>query len=49
MFMIHTAELCGANSFDYLGALMANPKEVAEHPTEWLPGNHERSIAAAAA
>jgi len=49
MSLIHTAELCGANPFDYLRALMAHPKEVAAHPADWLPWNYQRSSAAAAA
>ena len=48
-FLIHTAELCGANPFDYLRALMAHPNEVAAHPAEWLPWNYERSTLAVAA
>jgi transposase len=48
-FLIHTAELCGANPFDYLRALMAHPNEVTAHPAEWLPWNYERSTLAVAA
>jgi transposase len=49
MSLIHTAELCGVNPFDYLRALMAHPDEVAAHPAEWLPWNYERSTLAVAA
>jgi hypothetical protein len=45
----HTAELCGANPFDYLRALIAHPKEVVAHPADWLPWNYQRSSTAAAA
>ncbi|MBK7583148.1 MAG: transposase domain-containing protein [Myxococcales bacterium] len=48
MSLIHTAELCGANPFDYLRALMAHPKEVAADPAEWLPWNYQRPVAEAA-
>mgnify|MGYP001795610991 CR=1 FL=1 len=37
MSLIHTCELNGVNSFDYLVALLRNPKAVAESPAEWMP------------
>jgi transposase len=48
MSLIHTAELCGADPFDYLRALMRHPKEVAARPSEWLPWSYRAEIAVAA-
>ncbi len=49
--LIYTAELCGANAFDYLTQLQRHPEEVARAPARWLPWNYrdtllESSIAA---
>lgn len=42
MSLIHTAELCGANPFDYLTELLRHPRELAQTPSHWgaleLPG-----------
>jgi len=42
MFMspIHTAELNGANPFDYLLELLRHPKEVSKEPSQWMPWNY---------
>lgn len=47
MFMtfIHTAELNGANTFDYLVALLRYQKQVDAKPAEWMPWNYQQSIA----
>jgi hypothetical protein len=40
MSLIYTAELCGANPFDYLTQLQRHPQEVARAPARWLPWNY---------
>jgi hypothetical protein len=40
MSLIYTAELCGANPFEYLVALQRHAKAVAERPGEWMPWNY---------
>jgi transposase len=45
MSLIHTAELNGANPFDYLVALMRHPIEVAKQPSRWLPWNYRATLA----
>ena len=37
MSLIHTAELCGADPFDYLVALLRHADAVEKAPTEWMP------------
>ena len=37
MSLIHTAELCGANSFAYLTELQRHARELAANPAEWMP------------
>lgn len=37
MALIHTAELHGVNAFEYLTALLRNPRRVAADPAAWLP------------
>ena len=39
MSLIHTAQLCGANAFDYLTQLQKHAKELAAHPEHWMPWN----------
>jgi len=46
MSLIHTAELCGANSFDYLTELQRHAQELAVNPAEWMPWNYRESIGA---
>jgi hypothetical protein len=50
MNLIHTCELCGANSFDYLTELQHHATELALNPSQWmpmeLPGDaHHRQLA----
>jgi len=45
MSLIHTAELVGANPFDYLTALISNADAVAAAPSEWLPWNYAATAA----
>jgi hypothetical protein len=40
MGLIHTAELCGANAFDYLVALLRHAPEVHAAPSNWMPWNY---------
>jgi hypothetical protein len=40
MSLIYTAELCGANPFEYLVALQRHAKAAAERPGEWMPWNY---------
>ncbi len=40
MSLIHTAELCDADPFEYLVALQTHPRQVAEDPGAWMPWNY---------
>jgi hypothetical protein len=40
MSLIYTAELNGANPFDYLTRLQRHAEEVARAPSRWLPWNY---------
>jgi hypothetical protein len=44
MSLIFTAELCGANPFDYLTHLQRHPEEVARAPARWLPWTYRNSL-----
>ena len=44
MSLIHTAELCGADPFDYLVALQRHHQRVAETPGDWMPWNFEATL-----
>jgi transposase len=45
MSLIHTCQLCGANSFDYLVELQRHAHELAAHPAEWMPWNYREALA----
>jgi hypothetical protein len=45
MSLIHTCQLCGANSFDYLVELQRHARELAARPTEWMPWNYRQTLA----
>jgi hypothetical protein len=45
MSLIHTAELNGANPFDYLVELMRHPREAASEPANWMPWNYRSTLA----
>jgi len=45
MSLIHTAELHGANPFDYLVALLRHSDAVAQNPGQWMPWNYQNAIA----
>ncbi len=47
MSLIHTAELCGANWFDYLIELQRHARELAANPAVWMPWNYRETIKAA--
>ncbi len=45
MSLIHTCQLCGANSFDYLVELQRHARELAACPAEWMPWNYRDTLA----
>jgi len=49
MSLIHTAELCGANPFDYLNQLQRHVDELKENPSQWMPWNYRNSLERAGA
>jgi hypothetical protein len=44
MSLIHTCQLCGANSFDYLTELQRHARELASNPAEWMPWNYRQTL-----
>jgi hypothetical protein len=44
MSLIHTCQLCGANSFDYLIELQRHARELAAKPAEWMPWNYRATL-----
>jgi transposase len=44
MSLIHTCQLCGANSFDYLTELQRHAQELAASPAEWMPWNYRQTL-----
>jgi len=44
MSLIHTCQLCSANSFDYLTELQRHARELAASPAEWMPWNYRRQL-----
>lgn len=47
MSLIHTCQLCEANSFDYLIELQRHAAKVAAFPAEWMPWNYRETLARA--
>ena len=45
MSLIHTCQLCRANSFDYLTELQLHARELAAKPAEWMPWNYHETLA----
>ena len=45
MSLIHTCQLCGANSFDYMIELQRHAQELAASPVEWMPWNYRETLA----
>ncbi len=43
MSLIHTAELCGANPFEYLVALQRHRAEMVQCPGDWMPWNYRKA------
>jgi transposase len=44
MSLIHTCQLCGANSFAYLTELQRQAQELAAKPAEWMPWNYRQTL-----
>ena len=44
MSLIHTCQLCGANSFAYMIELQRHPQELAISPAEWMPWNYRETL-----
>jgi transposase len=44
MSLIHTCQLCGANSFDYLSELQRHAEELASQPAAWMPWNYRQTL-----
>ena len=44
MSLIHTCQLCGTNSFDYLVEVQRHAKELAARPAEWMPWNYRETL-----
>jgi hypothetical protein len=45
MSLIHTCQLCSANSFAYLTELQLHARELAAKPAEWMPWNYRETLA----
>ena len=44
MSLIHTAELCGTNPFDYLTELQRHGAELQQNPQAWMPWNYRQAL-----
>ena len=44
MSLIHTAELSGANAFDYLCELQRHAEQVMDDPGQWMPWNYRETF-----
>ena len=44
MTLIHTAELVGANPFDYLCELQRHAEQLKENPKQWMPWNYRETL-----
>jgi hypothetical protein len=44
MSLIHTAELCGANPFEYLTQLQRHADELKKNPSQWMPWNYRDAL-----
>ena len=44
MSLIHTCQLCDANSFDYLTELQRHTQELLAHPADWMPWNYRETL-----
>ena len=43
MTLIHTCQLCGANSFEYLTELQHHARDLTANPAEWMPWNYRQT------
>ena len=43
MSLIYTAELVGANPFDYLTQLQQHAREIKSNPSQWMPWNYRQN------
>jgi transposase len=46
MSLIHSCELCGANSFEYLTELQKHAAEVVAQPGKWMPWSYRDTLEA---
>ncbi len=44
MSLIHTAELCGTNPFDYLTELQRHVADLRQNPQAWMPWNYRQVL-----
>jgi hypothetical protein len=44
MSLLYTAEMNGANPFQYLLALMTHPNQVSASPEQWYPWNYRETL-----
>jgi transposase len=44
MSLIHTAELCDANPFEYINALQRHADELQQNPSQWMPWNYRLAL-----
>jgi len=44
MSLIHTCQLCGVNSFNYLTELQHHARELVACPAEWMPWNYRETL-----
>jgi transposase len=49
MSLIHTCQLCGANSVDYLIELQRHAQELNACPSDWMPWNYRDTLMRTAA
>ena len=45
MSLIHTCQLNGVNSFDYLVELQRHADELAKNPADWMPWSYRDTLA----
>jgi hypothetical protein len=45
MGLIHTAERCGQDPFQYLVALLRHAVDVLSNPDQWMPWNYQETLA----
>jgi hypothetical protein len=44
MSLIHTAELCKVNPFDYLQTILCNCQKARTEPAKWMPWNYREEL-----